>query len=102
MQIQNQESEKIASKTLLTSATKSELLCRGTRDGFTPPAMHSKCVNKGNLVSIIKTNTNYVFGVSTSVLWNSNGSWTKDENAFIHSIRRNIELKMDKLIVVSR
>ena len=83
----------------LTNAKKSELIFKGTRDGFTPPAMHSKCDNKGNLVSIIKTNTNYVFGVFTSVPWNSNNSWTKDENAFIHSIRRNGAYKMDKFMI---
>ena len=85
--------------TQFTNAKKSELIFRGTRDGFTPLALHSKCDNKGNLVSIIQTNTNYVFGVFTSVPWNSKGSWTKDENAFIHSIRRNGESKMDKFMI---
>ncbi len=83
----------------LTSAKKSELLYRGSRDGFTPPAMHSKCGDRTNLVSIIQSNTNYVFGAYTSVPWNSTSEWTIDPNAFIHSIRRNGISKMDKFMI---
>jgi hypothetical protein len=61
--------------------------------------MHSKCDNRANLVSIIKSNTNYVFGAYTSVPWNSTGTWTKDPNAFIHSIRRSGISKMDKFMI---
>ena len=83
----------------LTSAKKSELLYRGSRDGFTPPAMHSKCDNRTNLVSIIQSNTNYIFGAYTSVPWNSTSTWTKDPNAFIHSIRRGGISKTDKFMI---
>jgi hypothetical protein len=83
----------------LPSAKKSELLYRGSRDGFTPPAMHSKCDDRANLVSIIQSNTNYIFGAYTSVPWNSTSAWITDPNAFIHSIRRNGISKTDKFMI---
>ncbi len=38
------------------------LLYRATRDGFNGEVFHSKCDGKGNTITIIKNNLNYVFG----------------------------------------
>jgi hypothetical protein len=38
------------------------LLYRATRDGFDASSFHSKCDGKANTVTIIKTDSNYVFG----------------------------------------
>ena len=76
-----------------------ELVYRATRDGFTSEALHKKCDDKQNLVSIIRNNLNYVFGGYTSVAWNRNSGWITDPNAFIFSLRRNGETKNDKFMV---
>ena len=76
-----------------------ELVYRATRDGFTSDSLLSKCEDKPNLVSIIRSNFNYVFGGYTSVAWNRNSGWITDPKAFIFSLRRNGETKNDKFNV---
>ncbi len=72
----------------MTKSSKGILLYRATRDGFTSQAFHSKCDGKGNTISIIKNNLNYVFGGYASSAWNSSGTWINDPNAFLFSLRR--------------
>jgi hypothetical protein len=72
----------------MTKSSKGILLYRATRDGFTSQAFHSKCVGKGNTITIIKNNLNYVFGGYASSAWNSSGGYTNEPNAFIFSLRR--------------
>ena len=72
----------------MTKSTKGILLYRATRDGFTSEAFHSKCDGKGNTITIIKNNLNYVFGGFASSAWNSSNTWINDPNAFLFSLRR--------------
>jgi hypothetical protein len=72
----------------MTKSSKGILLYRATRDGFTSQAFHSKCDGKGNTISIIKNNLNYVFGGFAIVAWNSSKAWIYDEDAFLFSLRR--------------
>jgi hypothetical protein len=66
------------------------LLYRASRDGFTASAFHSKCDGKANTVTIIKTNSNYVFGGYTAAKWGANNDYTQvDSSAFLFSLRRN-------------
>jgi hypothetical protein len=76
------------------------LLYRASRDGFTASAFHSRCDGKANTVTIIKTNSNYVFGGYTTAKWATNKnnyipdsfrfiSWISDSSAFLFSLRRN-------------
>jgi hypothetical protein len=65
------------------------LLYRATRDGFTASTFHSKCDGKGNTVTIIKNNLNYVFGGYTATEWTSNSTFISDSSAFVFSLRRN-------------
>jgi hypothetical protein len=70
--------------------TSDTLLYRGSRDGFTPRAFHSKCDGKANTVTIIKTDKNYVFGGYTASPWKSDrGTYGSDSTAFIFSLRKN-------------
>ncbi len=71
----------------MTKSSKGILLYRPTRDGFTSQAFHSKCDGKGNTITIIKNNLNYVFGGYASSAWNRSGS-INDPNAFLFSLRR--------------
>ena len=62
---------------------------RATRDGFTGQAFHSKCDGKGNTITIIKNNFNFVFGCYGSSAWNSSATDAiNDPNAFLFSLRR--------------
>jgi hypothetical protein len=72
----------------MTKSSKINLLYRATRDGFTSQSFHSKYDGKGNTITIIKNNLNYVFGGYASSAWNSSNTWIDDPNAFIFSLRR--------------
>jgi hypothetical protein len=66
------------------------LLYRGSRDGISPQAFHSKCDGKANTVTIIKTDKNYVFGGYTASPWKSEReTYGDDPTAFIFSLRKN-------------
>ncbi len=80
--------EEIVSLVELTKSSKGNLLYRATRDGFNCEAFHSKCDGKGNTITIIKSNLNYVFGGYTSSAWNISGNYVEDPNAFLFSLRR--------------
>ncbi len=83
----------------MTKSSKGILLYRATRDGFTSEAFHSKCDGKGNTITIIKNNLNYVFGGYASSAWNSSGPWINDPNAFLFSLRRDGVSFKDKFTV---
>jgi hypothetical protein len=89
----------------LTSMTNSNpqalLLYKVTRDGFGASSFHSKCDEKANTVTIIKTNNNYVFGAYTSAAWSSYAGWVSDSAAFIFSLRRNGVSYSDKFGVIN-
>eukprot|EP01083_Nonionella_stella_P306890 1076576_1 len=63
------------------------LLYRGSRDGFTANVFHNKCDGKAKTLSIIRTDSNNVFGGYASVPWTSNGGYAADNDAFILLIR---------------
>ena len=75
----------------ITKPTKVTLLYRATTDGFASTFFHSKCDGKANTVSIVKTNSNFVFGGYTAAMWSNPGStiFSTDSTAFIFSLRRN-------------
>ncbi len=72
----------------MTKSSKMNLLFRATRDRFSSQAFHSKCDGKGNTITIIKSNLDYVFGGFASSAWHSSGEWIDDPNAFLFSLRR--------------
>jgi len=50
-----------------------ELIFRGTKDGFTASAFHTKCDNKGATITIVKAKNNgNVFGGYNPKSWVSN------------------------------
>jgi len=83
----------------MTKSTKGNLLYRATRDGFTGQAFHSTCDGKGNTISIIKNNLNFVFGGFASSAWHSIGGFINDKNAFLFSLRRGGVSYKDKFTV---
>jgi hypothetical protein len=66
------------------------LLYRGSRDGFTGQALHSKCDGKFNTLILIKAHSyDNVFGAFASSTIDSKGRWIADTDAFIFSLRRD-------------
>ncbi|KAG2373822.1 hypothetical protein C9374_011707 [Naegleria lovaniensis] len=67
----------------LKNGDKGRLLYRGSRDGFTSHAFHSKCDSKSPTLTIIKSaEHNQIFGGFTTQTWNDN-QWKRDTEAFI-------------------
>eukprot|EP01083_Nonionella_stella_P295544 1004441_1 len=65
-----------------------KLLYRGSTDGFRASTFHDKCDGKAKTVSIIRTDTDNVFGGYASVPWaGAIKRYVMDKNAFIYLIR---------------
>jgi hypothetical protein len=62
------------------------LLYRGTRDGLSGPAFHSKCDKKGCTLTIIETTDGKVFGGYSNTPWSSSDSWTAANKSFLFAI----------------
>jgi hypothetical protein len=62
------------------------LLYRGSRDGKTAEAFHSKCDNKGCTLTVIETTGDKVFGGYSNTAWSSTGDWTCANKAFLFAL----------------
>jgi hypothetical protein len=69
------------------------LLYRGSRDGFGAKDFHSHCDFTSNTLTIVKSGSN-IFGGFTSVNWDGAGLYKPDNNAFLFSLRNNLNKPM--------
>ena len=76
-----------------------KLLYKATRDGFSGSSFHANCDGKANTVTIIKTDSNFVFGGYTAAAWKSDDTYSTDTTAFIFSLRRNGTTYNEKYMV---
>jgi len=63
-----------------------KLIYRGTRDGFSASAFHSKCDKFKPTVSIIQSNNNKIFGGFTDQDWTVSANYKTSSNVFLFSI----------------
>ena len=56
---------------LLPKKYEIKLIYRGSEDGFTAAAFHSKCDKKGPTLAIIKSKKGKTFGGYTDIEWDS-------------------------------
>lgn len=84
-----------------TNASHGALLYRATRDNFSSASFHLRCDGKANTITIIKTNTNFVFGGYTAAKWTSDRNYSCDPAAFIFSLRRNGVSNKEKFMIKS-
>jgi hypothetical protein len=72
------------------------LIYQATRDGFAVSTFHSKCDNKPNTLSVIRSSNGNVFGGYTEQSWSGNYEYKTDLSAFIFSLinKQNKPLKM--------
>jgi hypothetical protein len=77
------------------------LIYKATRDGFSASSFHAKCDGKARTYTIIKSNSNSVFGGFTAVKWASSGdySFTVDGYAFFFSLRRSGVSNNEKFLI---
>jgi hypothetical protein len=62
------------------------LLYRGTRDGLTNIAFHSKCDNKGCTLTVIETTCGNVIGGYSNTAWLSTGVYKVANKAFLFAL----------------
>eukprot|EP01125_Pyxidicula_operculata_P001427 TRINITY_DN1131_c0_g1_i6.p1 TRINITY_DN1131_c0_g1~~TRINITY_DN1131_c0_g1_i6.p1 ORF type:complete len:448 (-),score=126.73 TRINITY_DN1131_c0_g1_i6:194-1537(-) len=62
------------------------LLYRGSRDGFGAQHFHSKCDNKGETLTIIKSTGGWLFGGYTPIQWTSRQKYASDNRTFIFTL----------------
>lgn len=62
-----------------------ELIYRGSRDDFSSDSFHSKCDNRKNTLTIIKSTNYYIFGGYTEKDWSGYTS-KKDPHAYLFSL----------------
>ena len=63
-----------------------DLLYRGSRDGFTSAKFHELCDDQGATLTIVKSEMGFVFGGFSSVSWIPNGQYYPDDKAFLFSL----------------
>lgn len=63
-----------------------ELVYRGSRDGLTGAAFHSRCDGMAGTVTLIAAEGGWVFGGYSSVPWHSRGEWATCEDAFLFTV----------------
>ena len=93
--ILNDEEEKMIFNWILSKVkpekknVKKTLLYKLTKDGDAASTFHSKCNNKGNTISLIRTTKGFRFGGFTTQSWSSSSSYKNDNNAFVFSLDYN-------------
>jgi flagellar motor switch/type III secretory pathway protein FliN len=73
------------------------LLYRGSRDGQTNAAFHSKCDNKGCTLTVIKTTCGKVFGGYSNTAWSSTGTYKGANKAFLFALSDGSISSPDKM-----
>jgi hypothetical protein len=68
---------------------KFSLLYRGSRDGFGSEAFHERCDGHPETLTIVQTQTGYIFGGYTPLAWASGGGYIADDGvrSFIFTVK---------------
>ena len=73
--------------TKLPSIRRFNFLFRASDHKYSAAKFHKYCDNKGGTITIITSHCGNIFGGYTSISWNSNGGWLRDEKAFLFLIK---------------
>lgn len=77
-----------------TNCNNMKLLFRGTKDGMTAQAFHSKCDNRGKTIVLIKNDKGNIFGGFASIPWTNNtGSYFSAPDSFIFTLTNIYNIK---------
>ncbi len=74
----------------ISKAKTGDLIYRATRDGFSAENFHRQCASRDNILIIIKTNTDHIFGGYISIRLNEIPARKtgEDPKAYVFSLRR--------------
>jgi hypothetical protein len=82
--------------------SESELLYRGSRDGWNISDFHGKCDGKGATVTIVKTSDGYVFGGYSDQSWTGvHDNYISSNEAFLFSLKCHGGLEPTKMKIKS-
>lgn len=73
----------------LNNKIKFKIMYKATKDGDSSKIFHSKCDNKKNTLTMVKTTKGQKFGGYTEQMWNHIGDFKNDKNAFCFSFDLN-------------
>ena len=76
-----------------------ELIYKASRDGFDTNAFHTRCDNKGPTMTVVQSNSNYLFGGYTAIAWTSDGGWKKDTTTFLFTLTNPHSIPPTKYVV---
>ena len=68
-----------------------ELLYRGSKNGFSASKFHDLCDNKGATLVIIHNEYDHIFGGYTSKSWNKAATYITDPDAFLWMVKPNVK-----------
>jgi len=68
-----------------TIITKTKLLYRATKHGFSSKSFHQRCDGKSSTISLIRVGK-YIFGGFSPIPWHSRNEWSFDNRCFIFSL----------------
>lgn len=78
---------------------KSELLYRGSRDGFAASVFHAMCDGMGPTVTLFVSDRGNVFGGFTSKSWSVDGGKVEDREAFLFTLVCGNRLRVERFPV---
>ncbi|CAF4084936.1 unnamed protein product [Rotaria magnacalcarata] len=82
------------------SNQKWDLIYRGSRDGFDPNAVHTRCDNQGSTMTVVRSTNNYLFGGYASVGWTSvYGAYINDPCVFLFTLTNPHNIPPTKYLV---
>ena len=84
--------------TKLSNIKKFKVLFIASDHSFNAKRFHSLCDHKGPTITIIKSNSNNIFGGYTSKSWTPNGEFIKDEDSFLFLVESENKLKYFDII----
>ena len=82
-------------ESLICSMDKLKLLYQMSRDGNNKESMQNKIQNHSNIIAIVKTNENKVFGGYTSMKIEYGNRFIKDNEAYLYSVDLNEKYRIN-------
>jgi hypothetical protein len=76
------------------------LIYKASCDGFDVNAFHTRCNNQGPTMTIVQSNTGYLFGGYTAVAWTSaGGSYMNDTTTFLFTLTNPHNIPPTKYLI---
>ena len=74
-----------------SSNTNYSLIYQASSDGYKISDFHTKCDTISNTLTVVNTNSSYVFGFFTTKDWGASQMWQSDKEAFLFSLMNRFD-----------